>query len=442
MLPLVGLAATFVPELIRLVAGDKAGTLAGTVAQAVQDTAGTSDPAAALQRLQADAATRAALQQRLAEIALEAAKAQDAEADQRRQDEFAVLKARLEDTSGARGTMQALASERSPIAYGAPVVSIVVTVGFFVVLALLIGQGLKIDDSNTVNIVNIAVGVLGTAFATVVNFWLGSSSSARANVDRLLEAQHAHAAQTGQLLRTMQAAQAAHLDNARAALDAVQQVATSSVAALQGASAPPLTAPAPPTPPVPAALSASAPTGSAAPPDNFDNCLKITLCQEGGYADVPGDRGGPTNMGITLAALRDWRGGRETTTDDVRRLTREEAAAIYRANYWNKAGCGHLPVGLDLMAFDFGVNSGPNAAVKCLQRVVGVTADGATGPRTLAAVKAADVEQTIEALADARLSFDRSLVGKDLGETKFEEGWIRRIETIKQVALAMASQAP
>ena len=54
MLPLIGLAATFVPELIRLIAGDKAGTVATTVAQAVTDLAGTDDPVAARQKLAAD----------------------------------------------------------------------------------------------------------------------------------------------------------------------------------------------------------------------------------------------------------------------------------------------------------------------------------------------------------------------------------------------------
>ena len=71
-LPLIGLATTIVPELIRLIAGDKAGTLATNVSQAVTELTGTDDPVAARQKLAADAAASATLQQRLAEIALEA----------------------------------------------------------------------------------------------------------------------------------------------------------------------------------------------------------------------------------------------------------------------------------------------------------------------------------------------------------------------------------
>ena len=42
--------------------------------------------------------------------------------------------------------------------------------------------------------------------------------------------------------------------------------------------------------------------------------------------------------------------------------------------------CGELSAGLDLAVFDFGVNAGPDGAVKSLQKIVGVTADGSIGP--------------------------------------------------------------
>jgi len=46
-----------------------------------------------------------------------------------------------------------------------------------------------------------------------------------------------------------------------------------------------------------------------------------------------------------------------------------------------------LPGGLDLAVFDFAVNSGPARAVKTLQRIVGVPADGVMGAMTLDAVR-------------------------------------------------------
>jgi hypothetical protein len=59
MLPLIGLAATLVPDLIRLIAGDKAGTIADTVSRTVTDVTKTADPVAALQAIQANGAAAA-----------------------------------------------------------------------------------------------------------------------------------------------------------------------------------------------------------------------------------------------------------------------------------------------------------------------------------------------------------------------------------------------
>lgn len=92
--------------------------------------------------------------------------------------------------------------------------------------------------------------------------------------------------------------------------------------------------------------------------ETFAACLSETLAHEGGYVDHPKDPGGATNMGITQAALSDWR-DRPVSRFEVRTLTRVEADAIYRARYWNAVRGDDLPPGLDLVAFDGAVNSGP-----------------------------------------------------------------------------------
>gem|GEM_PF-6374819 len=86
---------------------------------------------------------------------------------------------------------------------------------------------------------------------------------------------------------------------------------------------------------------------------NFSACLAHVLASEGGYVDHTKDPGGATNMGITLATLQEWR-GRPIAKTDVRDLTRDEAAAIYRAKYWNKVKGDDLPAGLDLDGFRCG----------------------------------------------------------------------------------------
>ena len=69
---------------------------------------------------------------------------------------------------------------------------------------------------------------------------------------------------------------------------------------------------------------------------------------------------------------------------DVRRLTRREAAAIYRRLYCDAVRADEIPPCLDLSVFDLAVNSGPSRAVTMLQAALGVAADGIIGPDTLA----------------------------------------------------------
>jgi lysozyme family protein len=97
--------------------------------------------------------------------------------------------------------------------------------------------------------------------------------------------------------------------------------------------------------------------------------------------------------------------------------------------------CGDLPRGVDLMLFDFGVNAGPRTSVKLMQRAVGVTADGSLGPQTLAAATATDAGKLIDALAEARLAYYRSLDNFDV----FGAGWSKRTSEVAALAHSMTT---
>ena len=70
---------------------------------------------------------------------------------------------------------------------------------------------------------------------------------------------------------------------------------------------------------------------------------------------------------------------------DMRALTPALVGPLYKRKYWDKVAGDLLPSGLDYAVFDAAINSGPGRAAKWLQELVGVTADGAIGPGTLAA---------------------------------------------------------
>src|SRR5262249_37256997 len=149
------------------------------------------------QKLAEDPQAATDLQIKLAQIALDAAKAQNEEQDKKRQDELAQLKAELqanlESTAGARSNLLELAKIQSPISWAPPVVSVVVTLGFFIILAALLRDT---NNNNALQLINITVGALVAAFSTVVNFWLGSSQGSRAKDAANLQMQVAQADQS------------------------------------------------------------------------------------------------------------------------------------------------------------------------------------------------------------------------------------------------------
>ncbi|MDM8343797.1 glycoside hydrolase family 108 protein [Pseudochrobactrum sp. sp1633] len=160
--------------------------------------------------------------------------------------------------------------------------------------------------------------------------------------------------------------------------------------------------------------------------ETLTTALDLMFGHEGEYVNNPKDTGGATKYGITHKTLAAHRGVASVTPTQVKALTMEEAAKIYRRSYWVQSGGDLLPVGIDFMAFDYGVNSGPAQAVKSLQRVVGVIADGIVGGQTVTAVKAYKGD-LITAYAAERLRFMRTLKTWPV----FGRGWQKRVSIVE-----------
>lgn len=167
----------------------------------------------------------------------------------------------------------------------------------------------------------------------------------------------------------------------------------------------------------------------------FKAALPVILRHEGGYVDHPRDPGGATNLGVTIGTLSDWL-GRPATKAEVKALTREKVAPIYRKNYWNVVRGDDLPYGVNLVTFDASVNSGPARGARWLQRAVGAKADGAVGEKTLAAVAKADPKVTIKRSTDDRLNFLQRLKTW----STFGRGWGRRVGEIRALGLLWANE--
>ena len=90
---------------------------------------------------------------------------------------------------------------------------------------------------------------------------------------------------------------------------------------------------------------------------------------------------------------------------DIRALTRDEAIAIYRRDFWDALHLDFLPAPLAAMLFEGAVNQGPGSAkgfIRALQGLLGVPADGVIGPLTGQACRGHDPARLLRRLGVVR----------------------------------------
>lgn len=128
-----------------------------------------------------------------------------------------------------------------------------------------------------------------------------------------------------------------------------------------------------------------------------DALIEALIDREGAYVDHPADKGGSTCFGITEPVAR-----AHGYAGPMRKLPREEAAAIYRRLYWLRPRFDAIAERSPRLAaelFDAGVNMGPAVAATFLQRALtalnrngrdfpDLVPDGRIGPSSLASLDA------------------------------------------------------
>jgi lysozyme family protein len=147
---------------------------------------------------------------------------------------------------------------------------------------------------------------------------------------------------------------------------------------------------------------------------NFDTAFDRLLGHEGTYSNDPNDPGGETMWGISKRAYPNL---------DIANLTRTAAKGIYREDFWQRIHADELPGAVAFQVFDFAVNSGINAAVRYLQRALGVADDGYWGPVTQAAMRSAQATDVLLRFNAQRLDYYTRLSTWP----SFGKGWARRI---------------
>ncbi|MCQ4763214.1 glycoside hydrolase family 108 protein [Cloacibacillus evryensis] len=176
---------------------------------------------------------------------------------------------------------------------------------------------------------------------------------------------------------------------------------------------------------------------------NFEKALSFVFGSEGGYSNHPNDRGGATNMGITAGTLaRAYKQG-IVKHQNIKALTRAEAAEIYRVLYWRPSKADKMPEPLCMLHFDAAVNHGLGGAAKLMQKTINnyaakaglklsVAVDGELGPKSMAALDACirhknNLRLICEIYINEREKYFRAIVAANPSQACFLKGWLNRI---------------
>lgn len=152
---------------------------------------------------------------------------------------------------------------------------------------------------------------------------------------------------------------------------------------------------------------------------------------EGGWSDDPDDAGGATMQGITLATFRKFYGLDKTKTD-LRQITENEWANIFKKGYWDKMLADLI---YSQMIAEICVQmcwgSGPVTAIKKIQKLLGCKRDGIVGPITLGLLNNCNEKDLFLKLYEMRKEWLYGIAKKG-NNKKFLRGWLNRLEDLKK----------
>lgn len=155
------------------------------------------------------------------------------------------------------------------------------------------------------------------------------------------------------------------------------------------------------------------------------------LVHEGGYVNDPKDRGGATNLGVTLSTWKsmgyDKDGDGDIDENDIKLLTPDDAMMVCKVGYWDRWRADSIKnqsIAETLVEWVWG--SGKWGII-IPQRILSVVEDGRVGMQTITAVNSVNQKWFHEKVRLAKLDFIHNLIKAHPEQERFRKGWIRRI---------------
>lgn len=150
-----------------------------------------------------------------------------------------------------------------------------------------------------------------------------------------------------------------------------------------------------------------------------------------GFANDPDDTGGATMVGVTIGAYRQYcryKGQKTPSVQDFQNMSYKIWRDVVYSMYWNKWKADTInDQSVANMVVDWVWHSGAGT-IKKVQALLGVTADGIVGPKTITALNGdKDIKNKVY---NARKNYFEAIVKRNPSQKKWLKGWMNRLNSV------------
>ena len=162
--------------------------------------------------------------------------------------------------------------------------------------------------------------------------------------------------------------------------------------------------------------------------------VPFILQWEGGFVNDPLDLGGATNKGITIGTFTEYKkrkGLKAPTVQDLKNISNEDWHEVFKGLYWDRWKADEIKnQSVANILVDWVWASGSHGIRRPL-RLLGVTADGVVGSKTIAALNAKNPAELFRMIKADRIKFIDEICEKRPANNRFKKGWLNRINAIR-----------
>ncbi|MCP4867068.1 glycoside hydrolase family 108 protein [Vibrio splendidus] len=172
---------------------------------------------------------------------------------------------------------------------------------------------------------------------------------------------------------------------------------------------------------------------------HFNQALDDVFRHEGGFSNNTQDKGGVTNLGISIRFLKtlprdagDINGDGHVNDGDIIDMHRSDAAQLYKTYFWDHYRVGEIQSqAIATKSFNCFVNMRGKTAALILQRACndlrsGIKEDGVLGSRSFAAINRLDEHKLMACIKWRMWEVYQAIMKNDPSQEVFANGWQNR----------------